>query len=636
MSVSVESLDMGFTGNSLVRAEAISKCKDKKWSSFLCVLALSSVVNRNIISLYPDCGELKYKLLFNQQISPRVPLSAPADDLHILFSFIGTMPVGSIFKSNHFVPIVKSKLLDPVTCSQQAGIKKHQNIKTYKISIFFQPLSSISSNKSLPTCCTAGPSTTVPKLQAPAQESNVKPVTSQEPTPVPLILRPEYMYDVAYFRSKAVNAVNESQLLELSEHVFKPDKSFVFPKTNGRSFLHKWFEDYPWLCYSPSLDGAFCLSCVLFGDQYPDRNTRVKKLYIEPMSHWRDAPSCFKRHIGLGSRAGARSGLHESTWNRYVQMLRQASGKSDSIEVMIDEHARKTVVENRKKLVSIVDTIKLCGRQGIALRGHRDDSKYHPEVGSFSEGRVGNFIELLNFRVRAGDKVLEEHLKNAPKNASYISKTTQNELIKSCGQIITDTIINEVKRNKCFSIIADEAADCSNKEQLSLVLRFVDGTQNIREDFVRFLHCKWGLSGESLAKLVLDELINLNLSIDDCRGQGYDGAGSVAGHISGLSARILNINKKALFTHCYNHRLNLAITHSCSVPLVRNTFHQIKDISYFFNLSDTRRMILEKNVLDHCPESQKMKLRDVCRTRWIERVKGMDIFQELFVAIFFH
>ena len=88
---------------------------------------------------------------------------------------------------------------------------------------------------------------------------------------------------------------------------------------------------------------------------------------------------------------------------------------------MIDKHARKTVVENRKMLVSIVDAIKLCGCQGIALRGHRDDSKYHPEVGSFSQD---NFIKLLNFRVRAGGKVLEEHLKNVPKNASYISKTT--------------------------------------------------------------------------------------------------------------------------------------------------------------------------------------------------------------------
>ena len=78
--------------------------------------------------------------------------------------------------------------------------------------------------------------------------------------------------------------------------------------------------------------------------------------------------------------------------------------------------------------------------------------------------------------------MLEEHLKNGPKNASYISKNSQNELIKCCGQVITEKII-EVKRNKFFSIIADEAADCSSKEQLSLVLRFVDDDLNISEDF---------------------------------------------------------------------------------------------------------------------------------------------------------
>ena len=101
--------------------------------------------------------------------------------------------------------------------------------------------------------------------------------------------------------------------------------------------------------------------------------------------------------------------------------------------------------------------------------------------------------------------MLEEHLKNGPKNASYISKNSQNELIKCCGQVITEKII-EVKRNKFFSIIADEAADCSNKEQLSLVLRFVDDDLNIREDFIQFIHCKWGLSGADLASVILNAL----------------------------------------------------------------------------------------------------------------------------------
>ena len=65
----------------------------------------------------------------------------------------------------------------------------------------------------------------------------------------------------------------------------------------------------------------------------------------------------------------------------------------------------------------------------MAFRGHRDDQKYHPPVGEYSrESGVGNFVELLNFAVRRGDTVLKEHLETCAKNASYISKTTQNEI----------------------------------------------------------------------------------------------------------------------------------------------------------------------------------------------------------------
>ena len=117
---------------------------------------------------------------------------------------------------------------------------------------------------------------------------------------------------------------------------------------------------------------------------------------------------------------------------------------------MVNEHAQQVILENRRKLVPIVDTIKLCGRLGLSLRGHRDDSQYHPDIGSYSLDSVGNFVELLNFRVRAGDTTLEEHLKTCPKNASYVSKATQNELIKCCGPVICDKIISDVKRNRFF------------------------------------------------------------------------------------------------------------------------------------------------------------------------------------------
>ena len=127
----------------------------------------------------------------------------------------------------------------------------------------------------------------------------------------------------------------------------------------------------------------------------------------------------------------------------------------------------------------------------MPLRGHRDDSQYHPEVGEYLKGGVGNFIELLNFRVRSGDADLKEHLSKCKQNASYISKTAQNDIINCCGEIITEQIIEDLKHHRFYSILA-EAADCSNKEQMSLVLRFVDKDYNVREDFVRFIKCRLG------------------------------------------------------------------------------------------------------------------------------------------------
>ena len=64
-------------------------------------------------------------------------------------------------------------------------------------------------------------------------------------------------------------------------------------------------------------------------------------------------------------------------------MIGQASGQE--LDLLMDEHAKQTIKANRAKLAPIVDTIKLCGRLGLPLWGHRDDSAYHPEVGSYSK-----------------------------------------------------------------------------------------------------------------------------------------------------------------------------------------------------------------------------------------------------------
>ena len=120
----------------------------------------------------------------------------------------------------------------------------------------------------------------------------------------------------------------------------------------------------------------------------------------------------------------------------------------------------------------------------------------------------------------------EQHLKTCSKNASHISKTSENDLISCCGYFITELVVRKIKENQFFSILADEACDCSNQVQLSLVIRYVDSDFVIRQEFLGFLHCDLGLSGKALAETVLGGLIHLGLDIRNDHGQGYDGARS--------------------------------------------------------------------------------------------------------------
>ena len=79
------------------------------------------------------------------------------------------------------------------------------------------------------------------------------------------------------------------------------------------------------------------------------------------------------------------------------------------------------------------------------------------------------------------------------------------------------------------------------------------------------LHCDSGFLDKELAETVLPGLINFNLDIRNCHGQGYEGVAAVSRHINGLSAHICKINSKAIYTHCHSHCLNLVIYGSCNI-----------------------------------------------------------------------
>ena len=109
---------------------------------------------------------------------------------------------------------------------------------------------------------------------------------------------------------------------------------------------------------------------------------------------------------------------------------------------------------------------------------------------------------------------LKTQVKNAPGNEQYRSKTVQNDAIQVFAEYIKEKTVSEVKESRYFTILTDETSDISNKEQMSLVLRYISKKGEISESFVSFLHCTEGTSWEVLAKLIEDAVFNLGMKLN--------------------------------------------------------------------------------------------------------------------------
>ena len=77
-----------------------------------------------------------------------------------------------------------------------------------------------------------------------------------------------------------------------------------------------------------------------------------------------------------------------------------------------------------------------------------------------------------------------------------------------------------------FSILIDESRDISTKEQMVVVLRYVDNNGHIIEHFLSIQHMP-DITSSSL-KAAIEALFSKHgLGISRLRGQGYDGASNM-------------------------------------------------------------------------------------------------------------
>jgi hypothetical protein len=115
----------------------------------------------------------------------------------------------------------------------------------------------------------------------------------------------------------------------------------------------------------------------------------------------------------------------------------------------------------------------------------------------------------------------------SPKSAKYTSHTIQKEILQIMAKKVRDKIREDNEDSK-FCIIVDEAQDESKREQMVIVLRFIDKDGFIQEHFFDLVHVE-DTSTLILKNKISNVLSHHGLDIQNIRGQGYDGASNMRG-----------------------------------------------------------------------------------------------------------
>ena len=236
---------------------------------------------------------------------------------------------------------------------------------------------------------------------------------------------------------RVVSNLTNGEKYNLLYHHVKPSTLTALPSTNvrgkNRKFNASWLEKYPWLLYSPKVDGVFCGPCSILLP-YSDRADKGL-LVNKPLCNWAKLSNSLMKH--------SLPAYHRDCLLKADVLKTTVEKPSSCINVIINNSLQKRMNENRHIIRQIVRAVIYLAKQGLPLRGDVEDVN--------SMKNPGHFLALLK-DYSTEDEILYQHLHSPKaKNATYVSSTTQNDIINLIGyDLLLTAIISEVKEAQCW------------------------------------------------------------------------------------------------------------------------------------------------------------------------------------------
>ncbi|XP_068317230.1 uncharacterized protein [Pyrus communis] len=167
---------------------------------------------------------------------------------------------------------------------------------------------------------------------------------------------------------------------------------------------------------------------------------------------------------------------------------------------------------NENNIESIL--ANLPGNPGLRLR----ISEYDPNIRDHIRRA---YLQRELFLVDHNEGVKDVVFRNAPENLKLTSHDIQKDLVYAVACETTNAIMFDIGDDAFFSVLVEELHDILVKEQMAVVLRYVNTNGQVVERFVGIKHVP-NTTDFSL-KEAIDQFFSINgLSISRLRGQGYD------------------------------------------------------------------------------------------------------------------
>jgi hypothetical protein len=201
------------------------------------------------------------------------------------------------------------------------------------------------------------------------------------------------------------------------------------------------------------------------------------------------------------SKALERFSIHErSNFHKLaVKALGEAEKGTNIVESLSSGQA-KQMLQARTALIRIFSSFGFLCMQGLATRGHTDETS--------------NLTQLLRLRAEDVPELLMWLRRTSYK---WISHDIVNEMIELMSHTVLRKVMTVVNKAGFFPIMLDETTDITVREQTSVCFRYVSPDSiDIIEDVVGF-YATESTKSDELFKIVKDIVTRFGLSLSKCR-----------------------------------------------------------------------------------------------------------------------